>query len=478
MSKGIWKKCGGVAASFWFLVSLLSAQEPQEAKAGNLNIVGRTITLEAQLDKAIEEYEKLSAEISEKKLALVTPLNNKRIRVSQLRNQTDMLLLKRSERLSVVERIEEQNTGQAEQIDFIDALIVDHLSNFDTLVHPAEDQLYRPHFTELRNKKNESASREEQMLAQLEVLDLSFQRIEKALGGYTFDGKAVTEDGDILEGSITLTGPTAYFASGDKQSAGALEFETNSLLPELSAVPEIGIDQVQALSSGRSTDFPIDITLGQAKEFGQTEWSLEEHVEKGGMVGYVILGFAAVALLIVLLKIVDLTRVRGLHTIPVADLVEHRLTHGNEAALVMAEKKPFPANRVLSVALKYADHQTDVIEEVIIGEIRTVKTRLERLLPFLAIIAATAPLMGLLGTVVGMIKTFSLITVFGSGNAQSFSAGISEALVTTEFGLVVAIPTLIVHGVLLRSAREKLGSLEDLASEFVISLQEARKESA
>jgi biopolymer transport protein ExbB len=114
-----------------------------------------------------------------------------------------------------------------------------------------------------------------------------------------------------------------------------------------------------------------------------------------------------------------------------------------------------------------------VIEEVIIGEIRTVKTSLERLLPFLAITAATAPLMGLLGTVVGMIKTFSLITVFGSGNAASFSSGISEALITTEFGLVVAIPALIVHGILLRAARERLGALEDLASEFLISLQES-----
>ncbi len=470
MSSRLWKTFLGVVGIVILSCSILRAQE--------LNIAGKSITLEAQFEKALEEYEQLSAEVSKKKLTLVTPLNGKRMRVSQLRNQTDMLLLKRSERLSLVERIEEQNTGQADQIDFIDALVVDHLSNFDTLIHPAEDQLYRPRFTELRNKKNEGASREEQMLAQLEVIDLSFERIEKALGGYSFDGKAVNEAGDILEGSISLTGPTAYFAGGDKQSVGELEFETNSLLPELSTVPDIAIDQINALSSGGSTVFPIDITLGQAKEFGQTEWSLGQHVEKGGMVGYVILGFAAVALLIVLVKMLDLSRVRGLHSVPVADLIEHRLTQGNDEALALAEKKPFPANRVLSVALKYADHQSDVIEEVIIGEIRNVKTRLERLLPFLAIIAATSPLMGLLGTVVGMIKTFSLITVFGSGNAQSFSAGISEALVTTEFGLIVAIPALILHGVLLRSAREKLGSLEDLASEFVISLQESRKESA
>jgi biopolymer transport protein ExbB len=68
--------------------------------------------------------------------------------------------------------------------------------------------------------------------------------------------------------------------------------------------------------------------------------------------------------------------------------------------------------------------------------------------------------MGLLGTVVGMIKTFQLITVFGTGDARSLSSGISEALVTTELGLFVAIPSLIVHGILNRMARTKWGQLE------------------
>jgi len=99
---------------------------------------------------------------------------------------------------------------------------------------------------------------------------------------------------------------------------------------------------------------------------------------------------------------------------------------------------------------------------------------LERFLPFLAITAATAPLLGLLGTVIGMIKTFQLITIFGTGDAKSLSSGISEALVTTALGLIVAIPVLIVHGALTRMAKRKLGLLEELSVAFVNGVAAAR----
>ena len=85
----------------------------------------------------------------------------------------------------------------------------------------------------------------------------------------------------------------------------------------------------------------------------------------------------------------------------------------------------------------------------------------------MAITAAAAPLLGLLGTVIGMIKTFQLITIFGTGDAKSLSSGISEALVTTALGLIVAIPTLILHGALSRMAKHKLGLLEQLSVAFV-----------
>ena len=85
----------------------------------------------------------------------------------------------------------------------------------------------------------------------------------------------------------------------------------------------------------------------------------------------------------------------------------------------------------------------------------------------MALTAAAAPLLGLLGTVTGMIKTFTLITIFGTGDAKSLSSGISEALVTTELGLIVAIPSLILHGLLSRMAKQKIGDLEQISVSFI-----------
>ena len=107
------------------------------------------------------------------------------------------------------------------------------------------------------------------------------------------------------------------------------------------------------------------------------------------------------------------------------------------------------------------------LEEILYEKILSAQPVLERFLPFMALTAAAAPLLGLLGTVTGMIKTFNLITIFGTGDAKSLSSGISEALVTTELGLVVAIPSLILHGLLSRMAKQKIGDLEQVSVSFI-----------
>ena len=81
------------------------------------------------------------------------------------------------------------------------------------------------------------------------------------------------------------------------------------------------------------------------------------------------------------------------------------------------------------------------------------KPKLERFISIVWITAATAPLLGLLGTVTGIITTFKLLTIVGSGDPKALGGGISEALITTEFGLIVAIPSLILHAFLQRKAK-------------------------
>jgi biopolymer transport protein ExbB len=83
-------------------------------------------------------------------------------------------------------------------------------------------------------------------------------------------------------------------------------------------------------------------------------------------------------------------------------------------------------------------------------------------------------MLGLLGTVTGMINTFKMITVFGSGDPKLLSTGISEALITTEYGLIIAVPTLLVHAVLSRKVRGVIASMERNAVGFINGLTEKK----
>ena len=100
-------------------------------------------------------------------------------------------------------------------------------------------------------------------------------------------------------------------------------------------------------------------------------------------------------------------------------------------------------------------------------KVLTTRLKLQRWLPFIAICAASAPLLGLLGTVTGIINTFKMLTVYGAGDVKALSGGISVALITTEFGLIVAIPSLLIHSFLSRKARGVVDQLERTGVAFV-----------
>jgi biopolymer transport protein ExbB len=114
----------------------------------------------------------------------------------------------------------------------------------------------------------------------------------------------------------------------------------------------------------------------------------------------------------------------------------------------------------------------NVLQEAILAEIPAQ----ERFLSTLGVLASIAPLLGLLGTVTGMIHTFELITFHGTGDPRMLSSGISEALVTTMFGLGVAIPIMLAHSLISRRVEERIADLEEKAISFVNRVSKVRQE--
>jgi biopolymer transport protein ExbB len=126
-----------------------------------------------------------------------------------------------------------------------------------------------------------------------------------------------------------------------------------------------------------------------------------------------------------------------------------------------------PLGRILAAGLANAGHGRDIMKESIQETATQVVHELERFLNTLGTIAAITPLLGLLGTVIGMIDVFSAIMIHGTGDASRLAGGISQALITTASGLTVAIPAIFFHRFFMRRVDEVTLSLEQQAVHLV-----------
>ena len=181
--------------------------------------------------------------------------------------------------------------------------------------------------------------------------------------------------------------------------------------------------------------------------------TLLERVQQGGIIGYIILVIGVFGLLLVLLRLTGLGRVAG--------RMKRQLAEPGKA---VADN---PLGRVLLVAGDAGDRDIDAIELLLDEAILRETPALQRGLALLKLLAAVAPLLGLLGTVTGMILTFQSITLFGTGDPKLMAGGISQALVTTVLGLIVAIPLLFSHTLLASRSRTLIQILDEQSAGLI-----------
>jgi len=179
--------------------------------------------------------------------------------------------------------------------------------------------------------------------------------------------------------------------------------------------------------------------------------SLLERINQGGLIGYIILLIGGITLLFAIYKYVSLFLL--------GRAVSEQLTSSSYG--------DNPLGRVLSVGETHMKDAIDRLELKLAESIMAERPAIERGISFVKIVSVVAPLAGLLGTVTGMIITFQQITLFGTGDPKIMAGGISQALVTTVLGLVVAIPTTLAHSFLQSSARSVVDVLEEQATGIV-----------
>jgi biopolymer transport protein ExbB len=217
---------------------------------------------------------------------------------------------------------------------------------------------------------------------------------------------------------------------------------------------------LQAAAPGEVTAMAVDFTRGQIlRAVVQNKTPLERVKEDGGPVGYVIIGLGVFGLLLCFWKAFVLYATAGRMD---RQLKDKTADNGNPLGRVMAVYSDDPDVDIETLELK--------LDEAILRETAPLETGLS----FIKVLYVVAPLLGLLGTVVGMIATFQMITLFGTGDPRMMAGGISTALVTTVLGLVVAIPLTLLHAFLQGKSKMLIQVLEEQAAGIVARLAERK----
>lgn len=353
--------------------------------------------------------------------------------------------------------------------EYLMTLLAEYARNLEARLHISELQVHGDILREARESLDRSdASTQERFDLHMAVLTKSLVRLETLNGGTRFRGRAAGQDGTIKEGRFVLCGPVAVFTSDDGSLSGLAEQRLGSLEPSIVRFsdPSLAVESASLVEEGAG-NLAFDGSLGNAQKIEATRETLIEHIRKGGAIMYPLLLMAGLIMTIVIFKWISLETMRLPGPVELGPLFD-AIRQGEKArALDMLTSIKGPAVRMLMAAMDRWDTSRETIEEAMFEIMLDVKFKLGRGLPFVAVGAACAPLLGLLGTVTGIIATFKLITVFGSGDVKMLSAGISEALITTEWGLIVAIPSLLFHSFLSRKSRAKQDRLEQIAVGFL-----------
>lgn len=429
----------------------------------------------SDLKTALTELAETRGEIAAEKIPLIREVSSLEDEVRQKSEELDRLRRLRDNSDLGLNRLREQVEAIEAQNEYAAGLLDEFVRSFETRIDYSEIQLYSEAAEEARLALDDpDMSQADRFVKQIDVIGVAINRLEQLAGGYTFKGKALAPSGDIEEGTFAAFGPTVYFASDQSDLAGVTFSKLNAAEAAI-AIPGEGFEPgIRSLVESGEGTAPLDATLGKALKIVEGTSTLSERIAQGGSVGYIIIGLGFVCLIIGIFKVFEVLSFKTPPPETVQKIIG-QIENGDMAnARTTAAGVPGQGGALLVKGVEFADEKRGTLEEILYEKILAVRPKLERFLPFIALTAAAAPLLGLLGTVTGMIKTFNLITIFGTGDAKSLSSGISEALVTTALGLIIAIPALIIHGLLSRMARQKIGDMEQTAVGFINGVIGAR----
>jgi biopolymer transport protein ExbB len=425
----------------------------------------------ADLQQALTELADLRKQIEAERLPLAQQSRTLEQQVIEQRRDLDRAQRFQENQLVELNALKTEVKKRTDEVKFLEALLNEYLRGFETRIHISEVPRYQAVMDTAKAAPAAADLTDAQRIErQAALLTASLQRIAGVTGGELYDGRALSPRGRMESGRFALLGPVALFASAESTAAGFAELQLGSPEPTVLPLPDQYTAAIKHIATTGTGELPLDASLGNALKISATKDPLWVHISKGGpvMIPILLLGISALAIFII--RWLAVSRIRTAAPQDIQYILAALASSDRTKATAHASSIKGPVGDMLHSAIDHCRERKEYIEEVMYEKMLETKPKLEKLLPFLALSAAAAPLLGLLGTVTGMINTFNMITVFGAGDPKTLAGGISEALITTEFGLVVAIPSLLLHAILSRRVKGVLASMEQAAVSFINGL--------
>lgn len=292
-------------------------------------------------------------------------------------------------------------------------------------------------------------------------------------------GPYVGRDGENHTGDILTLGKfTAMYRAPEE--IGFLTYAPDSKkLFALTTLP--GRKMARGMKNyfeGKTDVVPIDLASGESLVGIGDHTNIVDEFKQGGNIMWPILVVGLVVITFTTYKLIYLKRVHG-DTDAIMGAVNDLAAKGDwpgvDAFMQKHQSYNWPVLNVLRDGIRARREDRETLESVLQESILREMPRLERGVSVMAVLGAIAPLLGLLGTVTGMITTFQVITLYGTGDPKLMSSGISEALVATKWGLCVAVPTMLIHTLLARRVHGVVSDMEEKAVTLSNTIQKEQR---
>jgi biopolymer transport protein ExbB len=391
-----------------------------------------------RITQSQSELQNLQRKIVQESAAYANALDKQQQALKALREKAAVIRREKDEQLLSLEQLKTRVDQWSSQSNYQKSLLVHYLESSGLF----------------------NALSEEDKKVSPEALTLISQDIKSKLNPTWVESDLITPSGDVVTSQLLQLGAIKFAYSPVLDLAGIVDGSGDeSRFAFVFNNHQKG--QIETLSATGAGQISFDPTLGKAFELFDQNDTLLGHIEKGGAWAIPIVFFGILALIVSIAKTLEFVRLPKLNKELGDVLVTNKDTRDSFEVKNAISQAGLPQQQLIDIAKRTPVSQQR--DDFMVAYLMEYRHKVERFMNLVSVTASIAPLLGLLGTVSGMITTFKMMTIFGTGDASTVSGGISIALITTELGLIVAIPSLIASALLSRKIKSYLHDLESFA---------------